>query len=326
MILYTLYFILGLCVGSFLNAVIWRLETGESIIWSDTRKGVKCVKNNSLTAVSPSSRLARSYCPHCQTTLKWHDLIPVFSFLFLRGKCRYCEEEISTQYPAVEIGTGVIFLLISNFAGAGTELVSSRITNQFLMAEFLNGHWTLVIGHFFSLVFWLYIVSVLIVIFVYDLKHYIIPDKILFPAIAISIMYHVASIMQNHTSYIIHHTLYNYLGSAIIASGFFLSLVLVSRGKWMGLGDVKLAFLMGLILGWPNIFIALLFAFFSGALVGLALVLISGSPASSGSRTSKYWNYSLKSQIPFGPFLIIGTFIALFWGNRIMEWYLAFLF
>ena len=158
MIHYTLYIILflsGLSVGSFLNAVIFRLEEGESVIWSDGREGVKGAKNNSLTAVIPKIRLsrfyfrshsrslasseklsffwnninvARSYCPHCRKTLKWHDLIPVFSFLFLRGKCRYCGEKISWQYPLIEIATGLIFLLISNF--------QFRISNQFLIFNF----------------------------------------------------------------------------------------------------------------------------------------------------------------------------------------------
>ncbi|PIP22482.1 MAG: prepilin peptidase, partial [Candidatus Nealsonbacteria bacterium CG23_combo_of_CG06-09_8_20_14_all_39_25] len=82
-----------------------------------------------------------------------------------------------------------------------------------------------------------------------------------------------------------------------------------SQGKWMGLGDVKLAFLMGLFLGFPNILVALFLAFFIGAIIGIGLII-------SGKRT-------LKSEVPFGPFLITGTFIALFWGNQITNWYLS---
>jgi prepilin signal peptidase PulO-like enzyme (type II secretory pathway) len=168
----------------------------------------------------------------------------------------------------------------------------------------------------------------MIVIFVYDLKHYIIPDKILFPAIGVSIMYHVLSIMlaENYALYIIHNTLY-YAGSALAASSFFLALVVLSRGRWMGLGDVKLAFLMGLILGWPNILVALFLAFMSGAVVGVGLILLSYEKLSFHKRNlvSKEISehYSLKSQIPFGPFLILGTFAALFWGQKIIEWYLG---
>jgi prepilin signal peptidase PulO-like enzyme (type II secretory pathway) len=315
MILYILYFILGLCAGSFLNAVIFRLENGESIILGNfgeagknkivipAEAGIQSIDSR-LRGNDRKKRIARSQCPYCRHKLAWYDLIPVLSFLWLGGKCRHCEERISYQYPAVEITTGALFIAIFNF--------KFLIFNQFLIPEFLNGHWSLVIGHFINIVFWLYITSALIVIFVYDLKHYIIPDKILFPAIAISIMYHVLSIMQaeNYALYIIHNTLY-YVGSAIGASAFFLLLVLISRGRAMGLGDVKLAFLMGLILGWPNILVALFSAFFFGALVGLVLIF-------GGRKT-------LKSKIPFGPFLIAGTFIALFWGNWLVDWYLRLL-
>lgn len=309
MILYTLYFILfifGLCVGSFLNAVIWRLETGESVIFV----GTKSLQKSLQKGLSPYLRMARSYCPHCLKILKWYDLAPVLSFFILRGKCRYCKKPISRQYPIIEIMTGILFLLIaikiSNF--------KFLILNQFQILKF---------KFIIDIVYWLYIASVLIIIFVYDLRHYLIPDKILFPAIAVSIMYHVLSIMQaeNDASYIIHNILYNYAGSGVIASGFFLALVLFSRGKWMGMGDVKLALLMGLILGWPHISAALFFAFMFGAIVGLVLIG-SGSLASFLEvKLPLRRRYSLKSQIPFGPFLIIGTFIALLWGSSIIKWY-----
>jgi prepilin signal peptidase PulO-like enzyme (type II secretory pathway) len=140
-------------------------------------------------------------------------------------------------------------------------------------------------------------------------------------------MYYVLSIMQagSHTLYFILNTLYNYFGSAIIASGLFFLLVLISKGRWMGVGDVKLAFLMGLVLGWPNILVALFLAFALGAIVGLSLILTSRV---LGKQFSGYLRarYSLKSQIPFGPFLIFGTFTALFWGSRIINWYLGLLF
>jgi len=94
------------------------------------------------------------------------------------------------------------------------------------------------------------------------------------------------------------------------STAFFLTIVLISRGKWMGIGDIKLAFLMGLILSFPNILVALFLAFFIGAIVGVALII-------SGKKT-------LKSEIPFGPFLISGTFLALFFGQKILDWHLSF--
>ena len=305
MILYILYFILGLCAGSFLNAVIWRLEKGKSVILDSGGVANESSRRRGLSPAIPINVFTRSQCPQCRHKLAWHDLVPVFSFIFLRGKCRYCKHPISWQYPLVEISTALIFSLIFNYQLLIINNVSSL---KFSPAGGPPAGWQVL-----SLIFWLYIASALIVIFVYDLKHYIIPDKILFPAIAISIMYHVLSIMQaeNYALYIIHNTLY-YVGSAIGASAFFLLLVLISRGRAMGLGDVKFVFLMGLFLGWPNILVALFSAFFFGALVGLVLIF-------GGRKT-------LKSQVPFGPFLIAGTFIALFFGERIVSWYLHLLF
>ncbi len=249
--IYVLIFIFGLCIGSFLNVVICRLKTKESIF------------------------IGRSYCPKCRAVLKWYDLIPVLSFLMQKGKCRYCNKKISWQYPIIEITTACLFLLIFK---------------QFLIFNFIN------------LIYFWFIVSILIIIFVYDLKHYIIPDKIVYPAIAISLLYSL---------FIIHNPLFNYLLSAFIASGFFLFLVFITKGKGMGLGDVKLAFLMGLILGWPNILLALFLSFFSGAIVGIGLIALHKK--------------GLKSQIPFGPFLSANTVFALLYGSQLIDYLTMFL-
>jgi len=246
-------FLLGVCVGSFLNCVIYRLEQKKKIT-------------------------GRSFCPSCKHSLSWHDLVPVFSFLFLQGKCRYCRAKISPQYPAVELVTGVIFLLILNF--------KFQILNQFQIFNYIN------------LLFWFYIASVLIIIFVYDLKHYIIPDKVLFPAIAITFLYQIFTKFD---------LIVNFLIAAVIASGFFLTIFLISKGRWMGFGDVKLAVLMGFLLGVPNVMAALFLAFFFGAIISLILLV--------------FHKKKLKSEIPFGPFLILGTFLAMLWGQQIILWY-----
>jgi len=230
-------FLSGLTVGSFLNCIIYRLKTGQSFL------------------------RGRSFCPHCQHTLSWLDLIPVFSFFILKGRCRYCQKKISWQYPLVEIATGLLFLLIGNF--------------QLPIFNFI-------------------IAPLLIIIFVYDLKHYIIPDKIIYPAVIIAAIF-------NFTNWL----------SALGAALFFLVIVLVSRGKWMGVGDVKLGFLMGLALGFPNILVALFLAFMMGAIIGIGLIIASKK--------------TLKSEVPFGPFLVAATFIAWFYGQRIVNWYINFL-
>lgn len=256
---YFFIFLFGLIVGSFLNCLIYRLEKGEGFFFG------------------------RSYCPHCKHKLSWQDLIPVLSFFILKGKCRYCQQKISWQYPLVEIATGSLFFLITNY--------QLPITNFY---------------EFITLCFLFLISCFLTIIFVYDLKHCIIPDKVIYPAIFVScIWYLISGIFFNfYTKYQILNT----ISSAIGAAGFFLLIVFVSRGKWMGVGDVKLAILMGLILGWPNILVALFSAFFLGAIIGIGLVIL-------GKKT-------FKSEVPFAPFLVTGTFVAMFFGQNLVSWYL----
>ncbi|MDP3991233.1 MAG: prepilin peptidase [Candidatus Nealsonbacteria bacterium] len=241
-------FIFGLIIGSFLNCVIYRLEINKSFL-----KG-------------------RSFCPDCQHTLNWQDLFPVFSFIILKGRCRYCQKKISWQYPLVEIATGLLFLLIFNF--------QLPIFNYFIVPFF-------------------------IAIFVYDLKHYIIPDKIVYPAVIIMLIFNLQFLISKQFS--IFNSL---ILSAVGAAAFFLAIVLISRGKWMGVGDIKLAFLMGLVLGYPNILVSLFLAFLTGAIIGIGLIAFNKK--------------TLKSAVPFGPFLVIGALVAMFFGGMIADWYFNF--
>lgn len=249
-------FLFGLIVGSFLNCLIYRLQI------------------NRIT--SREFLAGRSYCPYCKHKLSWQDLIPILSFLFLKGKCRYCRQRISIQYPLVELFTGIIFLSIFNFQNLP------------------NTCYLLIISCF------------LIIIFVYDLKHYIIPDKIIYPAIILAFLYHLYQIARVSPVYILEF-IYSAFGAAI----FFLLIALISKGRWLGFGDVKLAFFMGLLLGWPNILVALFLAFFIGAIIGIGLIV-------AGKK-------ELKSEVPFGPFLVAATFLALFFGQQIINWYQGFL-
>ena len=196
MLLFT--FIFGLLVGSFLNAVIWRFDKAESVF------------------------RGKSICPHCKHVLSTKDLIPLVSFVLLKGRCRYCEEKISFQYPIVEMATGFIFAFLLWWIG-------------------LNP---------ISLILLWALSALLIVIFVYDLKHFIIPDTMVFAAIILAGVWQVAQ-----------GGLINGILAGFGAAFFFLILFLISRGRWMGFGDVKLALFMGLFLGWPNILVALFSAF-----------------------------------------------------------------
>jgi len=224
----------------------------------------------------------RSRCPHCQKELSWKDLVPLFSFLILRSRCRYCRQKISLQYPLVELATGILFVFIAIF------------NFQLATCNFLNTCFLFFVSCF------------LIIIFVYDLKHYIIPDKVIYPAIFISGIWYLASgiFFNFYTRYEILNAAYSAIGTA----AFFFFIVLFSRGRWMGAGDIKLAFLMGLILGFPNILAALFLAFSLGAIMGIGLIVFEKK--------------TLKSEVPFGPFLVTGTFIALFWGEKIINLYL----
>jgi len=261
-----LLFIIGIFVGSFLNVVVDRLPRKETI----TR--------------------GRSYCEFCKNELAWYDLIPLLSFLILKGKCRYCHKKLSLYYPIIEFGTGILFALtylfiISNF--------KFQISNEFLNYKSI----------IINLTYYLFIVSSFIVIFFEDLKFGIIPDKVVFPAIILSLFY---SLIVNPQSLTIN------LASAVGACAFFLILFLITKGKGMGFGDVKLSFLLGLILGFPKIILALYLAFLTGAFVGIILIL---------------WKKkrSIKDTIPFGPFLIIGSLLSLFLGNLILPQIISFL-
>ena len=285
--LYSFLFLFGLAMGSFLNAVVYRLQKGESFLLapSETRKGF-------------SSFFERSYCPKCEYELGWQDLIPLASFIFLKGKCRYCKEKISWQYPLVELITGLIFLAIG-------------FRNSNLLFYGNNTLWI------WSTFFDIAIAGFLVIIFLYDLKHFIIPDVVIYPAIIVAFVYRLCEIFgfgnqiwPEGIGITFLTLLSDPILSAFGASAFFLFIVLISRGKWMGIGDIKLAFLMGLFLGFPEVLVALFSAYCLGAIIGVGLIIL-------GKK-------SLKSEVPFGPFLATGTLIAFFWGPEIIRWYLNF--
>jgi leader peptidase (prepilin peptidase)/N-methyltransferase len=259
-IIYLLVFIFGTVIGSFLNVVIDRIPRNESIIKS------------------------RSHCEHCRRTLSWLDLIPVVSYIVLRGRCRYCHVHIGYYYPIVEALTGLLFLVVT------VSLMPSMQTTQFF-----DSH---------SILVWLYyyfLISCLIVIFFTDYKYGIIPFKVALFATIASLIYALS------VPFFLTHIL-----TALGVFGFFLLLFLITRGKGLGFGDVVYAFLMGLVLGYPKIFVGLYVAFLTGAVVSLILVWTGRKKMKGGS-------------IPFGPFLVGGTIIGLFWGQYIMDRVLAFL-
>lgn len=240
-----LVFVLGLVLGSFTNAVIWRLEKGKDIL------------------------VSRSECVHCGRRLGFWDLVPVVSFLILGGRCRYCRQKISWQYPVVESASGLAVLYIYRYSGGLAQAI-------FLAGMFL----------------------VTLLIFVYDLKFLIIPDVlvVLGSAWVLAGGFWLASPLASGAAW-----------TALAVFAFFFLMHKFSQGRWVGGGDAKLGFLLGLWLGWPLGILGLFLAYVTGAMVGLGLVAFK--------------KVTLKSQMPFGPFLITGAWVAYVWGSRIMEWY-----
>jgi len=241
----------------------------------------------------------KSFCPKCKHTLAWYDLAPIFSFLSLKGKCRYCKKKISWQYLIVEAATGLLFLAVMNY-GLGI----------------MNYEWWSPVFTF-NLSFLVLNSCFFILIFIYDLRHYIIPDKFIFSAIGIVVLFRIFEFLNLKFVWNLGFGIWDFqpfwpnLFLALIPTIFFFLLWFLSKGSWLGFGDVKLALLMGLFLGWPNILAALFFAFILGSIIGLVLIVL-------GKK-------KMKSQVPFGPFLIAGTFFALFWGEKVINWYLNFI-
>lgn len=203
---------------------------------------------------------------NCGKILHWYELLPLVSFLVQRARCRNCAGRIAWQYPAVELAAA--FLFAGSFLRFGTS---------------------------FLLPLGLISVSPLLIIFVYDLRHKIIPDRIVYCFIA-------AAFLFNVLSYGVSANLW--VGPILAAS--FAFLWLISRGRWIGLGDAKLALGLGWLVGLKGALSAMLLAFWSGALVGLTLLFL------------KRRSFTMKSEIPFAPFLIFGTLLTLFFNLSLL--------
>jgi leader peptidase (prepilin peptidase) / N-methyltransferase len=234
----------------------------------------------------------RSFCPHCKKQINWYDNIPLLSFFILKGKCRKCKKTISFEYPLVELVTAITFILIYHFASLSVYTCSIVP----LLTLFRN---------------WLF-ASILIVIFIYDFKYYLILDKVSIPAIILALIVNLFIAFLNTGFNSLISEFLNLALSAIVAGGFFFLQFAISRGKWIGGGDIRLGLLMGFMLGWPYVLPALAISYILGSLVGMFLI---------GAKHA-----NMKTQVPLGTFLAIGIFIVLIWGSQIVNWYLTFTF
>lgn len=247
-------FFFGTIIGSFLNVVIYRFNTGKTLG-------------------------GRSMCLSCGKTLYWHELVPLVSYIMLRGRCSKCKNPISIQYPLVEATTGLLFTVL------GFKFLPFLASAE---PVFLVGT-----------IWYMYLWCLLLVISVYDIRHTIIPERLvwLFNALCfIGLFLFSGFELDPHVA----------VWMAIIAGPLlalpFWAISFGSGGKWMGMGDAKLILGLGWLLGASAGLLGVFFAFWIGAIVSILLLLIKGR------------KYTMKSQIPFGPFLVLGAFIVFTFG------------
>ncbi len=273
--IYALVFVVGICLGSFINALVWRLSMQLDKYGEPLKLTKKEQTDLSITT-------GRSMCPNCKHTLAWNDLVPVLSWLSLRGKCRYCKVPISAQYPLIELLTGVLFVI--SFAVWPLDL---SVT------------WVLI-----SFIGWLVVVVGLVALAVYDAKTMLLPNRITYPLIWFTVVSLLAQFIAGRPV----ADIWAIAGGVLVAGGIFLVLYQISDGGWIGGGDVKLGLLAGLLLASPMM--AFLYIF-----VASILGLVYSLPLMAVKRLTK------ASKVPFGPFLIASLVIVMLWGARIIDWY-----
>lgn len=261
MLLYYLFLaFLGLAVGSFLGMLSFRLP-----------------KNISLAG--------RSFCTSCKQKISWFDNIPIFSYLWLRAKCRFCESRISFRYPFIEALTVAVFLL--------TGYLARSLNSGHAVAYSLKQN----LGVLF-LPFLLLLVVAFLTLLVTDFESEILPDEILLP-LGVAVLLVLVGLPSP--------AFFEHLFWGFGVFGFFLALYLLTGGRGMGFGDVKMSAIIGSLLGWPGALVWLFLAFLTGAVSGIVLIL--GRRARFGKP------------IPFGPYLLVSAYASLFYGEMIFEWY-----
>ncbi|TYQ13348.1 UNVERIFIED_CONTAM: leader peptidase (prepilin peptidase)/N-methyltransferase [Acetivibrio alkalicellulosi] len=254
--------LVGLLIGSFLNVCIYRIPKGESVVKS------------------------RSHCMKCGNKLSWLDLFPVFSYLFLKGKCRYCKAKISPRYALVELFTGLVFVLL--FAKYGFSSIADFIAASYLM-------------------------SILIVVFFIDLDHLIIPDELVITGLVGGVILIIYNAFYPLNIYGNDRWWSPLVGSVV---GFGILLLIGGLGfliyrsdEAFGGGDVKIFAPIGLFLGWQMTLVVIILSAVLASIIGVFLIVIGVKDRKSG--------------IPFGPFIVIGTFMTYLFGQDIINWYIG---
>lgn len=265
MLLFILIIILlGLALGSFANCLIWRLYKQERIG-------------------------GRSYCPRCSRQLFWYDNIPLLGYLRLRGRCRFCKLPISWQYPAVEAAVAFLFVVFW-FKYIGFVWLSPEE-----LAGFLNIHFWLILFRDYLAIF------VLTIIFVFDLRFYLVSNAVVLPAAAGIALLNLALGASAYALFL----------SAAAVLVFFGSQFILSRGRALGEGDIWIGlFLAALFPDYNLLILAILSAYILGTIVGVSLI----------AANKKKWG----SKLPLGVFLALGALITLIWGPAIVSVFWSF--
>lgn len=281
-ILYIILIVAGLCMGSFAGASTWRLRAYQLKQQKNDGEKINQKEYDSIKKLIDKPLLKdRSQCLNCSYILKWYDLIPLVSWISLRGRCRKCHKKIGFMEPLIEIGVVLFFVLSYMFW-------PYSLINGFEIARFII--W-LVSGVGFA------------ILFTYDAKWFLLPNKLNLFIICLGAI-SAALYVLGSSDYA--GAILGLLGSMLVLSGFYLVLYLISHGKWIGFGDVKLCLALALLLAdWKLAFIALFMANFIGCLVVLP-----------GIVTGKL---KRNSHVPFGPLLIIGAVIAELAGSYMIS-------
>jgi len=230
----------------------------------------------------------RSYCPSCGHVLGFLDLFPILSFIVLRGRCRYCSAKISPRYWIIELVLGLLFAVTWLYLLPASPGSALRLFQYWFLE------------------------SLLLAVFVIDLEHYLILDQIIFPGCAVAVAVNLGLDFFSGQAVLSpsSHLVSGFLGALVLA-GLFFGVWYFSKGQWMGFGDVKLAVFLGLGLAWPLAGVGLMLAVLLGGLVSIFLLIFGGK--------------TLKTRLPFGTFLSLGAVLSLFYGEKLLAWYLAFL-
>ena len=274
----------GLILGSYAAATVWRLRARQLAEDKAAGEVVDAKEYKRLLPLTKETlKTDRSRCLACSHSLSWIDLLPLVSWLGLKGKCRYCQAPIGWFEPMMELGVAALFVV------------------SYLVWPLPLDGWLAVA----QLVLWLIAVVMLAILCAYDLKWFLLPNQVMFPLIGIGIL---AALLQIVAAPDAVTAALNSCLAVTVLSGLYLLLWVVSKGAWIGFGDVKLGLALALLLGdWRLALLTL----FSANLIGCLLVI-------PGLATGKI---DRSARIPFGPLLIVGCVLSLLFGAPIIDWY-----